>query len=139
LRIYLKPGGVVVKHRGLWSPRREFESLPGYFCPGVNSYFFQLDSHGFASPRADFLRNKLYIKLQHLYNVSHYIIFEANVLEKSLALELNSKLLKTLLKNHKSWEKDRELTKIVNKMERGKNLQKNEFSRVYWMIWKRGH
>ena len=26
----LKPGGVVVKHWGLWSPRREFESLPGY-------------------------------------------------------------------------------------------------------------
>jgi hypothetical protein len=26
----LKPGGVAVKHRGLWSPRREFESLPGY-------------------------------------------------------------------------------------------------------------
>ena len=27
----LKPGGVVAKHWGLWSPRREFESLPGYF------------------------------------------------------------------------------------------------------------
>ena len=25
-----EPGGVAVKHRGLWSPRREFESLPGY-------------------------------------------------------------------------------------------------------------
>ena len=25
-----EPGGVVVKHRGLWSLRREFESLPGY-------------------------------------------------------------------------------------------------------------
>jgi hypothetical protein len=73
------------------------------------------------------------------YNVSYYIIFEANVLEKSLALELNGKLLKPLLKNHKSWEKDRELTKIVNKMEKGKNLKKKEFARVYWMIWKRGH
>jgi hypothetical protein len=60
-------------------------------------------------------------------------------LEKSWALELNGKLLKTLLENHKSWEKDRELTKIVNKMEKGKNLKKKEFSRVYWMIWKRGH
>ena len=29
--LVLKPGGVVVKHRGLWSPRREFESLPGYY------------------------------------------------------------------------------------------------------------
>jgi hypothetical protein len=87
----------------------------------------------------DFMRNKLYIKLQSSYNVSHYIIFEANVLEKSLALELNSKLLKTLLENRRSWEKDRELTKIVNKMEKGKNLKKKEFSRVYWMIWKRGH
>ena len=27
----LEPGGVAVKHRGLWSPRREFESLPGYY------------------------------------------------------------------------------------------------------------
>ena len=26
----LEPGGVAAKHRGLWSPRREFESLPGY-------------------------------------------------------------------------------------------------------------
>jgi hypothetical protein len=55
-------------------------------------------------------------------------------LEKSLALELNSKLLKTLLDNNKSWEKDREPTKIVNKMEKGKNLKKKEFSRVYWLI-----
>ena len=27
----LEPGGVAAKHRGLWSPRREFESLPGYY------------------------------------------------------------------------------------------------------------
>jgi hypothetical protein len=45
----LKPGGVVVKHRGLWSLRREFESLPGYFCPGVNSYFFHSEIRGFLS------------------------------------------------------------------------------------------
>ena len=25
-----KPGGVVVKHSGLWTRRQEFESLPGY-------------------------------------------------------------------------------------------------------------
>ena len=60
-------------------------------------------------------------------------------MEKSLALELNNKLLETLLENNKSWEKDRELTKIVNKMEKGKSLEKKEFSRVYWLIWKRGH
>src|SRR4030067_2002947 len=42
-----QPGGVVVKHSGLWTRRRESESLPGYFCPGVNSYFFQFDFHGF--------------------------------------------------------------------------------------------
>ena len=28
----MKPGGVVVKHSGLWTRRREFESLPGYFA-----------------------------------------------------------------------------------------------------------
>ena len=27
-----QPGGVVVKHSGLWTRRREFESLPGYYC-----------------------------------------------------------------------------------------------------------
>ena len=26
----MKPGGVVVKHCGLWTRRREFESPPGY-------------------------------------------------------------------------------------------------------------
>ncbi len=26
----VQPGGVVVKHSGLWTHRREFESLPGY-------------------------------------------------------------------------------------------------------------
>jgi hypothetical protein len=26
----VQPGGVVVKHSGLWTRRREFESLPGY-------------------------------------------------------------------------------------------------------------
>jgi hypothetical protein len=30
-KIPSKPGGVVVKHSGLWTRRREFESLPGYF------------------------------------------------------------------------------------------------------------
>jgi hypothetical protein len=25
-----QPGGVVVKHSGLWTRRQEFESLPGY-------------------------------------------------------------------------------------------------------------
>jgi hypothetical protein len=29
----LKPGGVAVKHSGLWTRRREFESLPGYINP----------------------------------------------------------------------------------------------------------
>jgi hypothetical protein len=43
----VQPGGVVVKHSGLWTHRREFESPPGYFFPGVNSYFFDLDSHKF--------------------------------------------------------------------------------------------
>ena len=43
----IEPGGVAAKHRGLWSPRREFESLPGYYCPGVNSYFFRVDFRGF--------------------------------------------------------------------------------------------
>src|SRR3972149_11927181 len=31
----VKPGGVVVKHSGLWTRRREFESLPGYLSQTV--------------------------------------------------------------------------------------------------------
>ena len=42
-----KPGGAVVKHSGLWTHRREFESLPGYHCLSDNSYFFEADFHGF--------------------------------------------------------------------------------------------
>ena len=29
----MQPGGVVAKHSGLWTRRREFESLPGYSFP----------------------------------------------------------------------------------------------------------
>src|SRR3972149_11372271 len=32
-----EPGGVAAKHRGLWSPRREFESLPGYSTSVTNA------------------------------------------------------------------------------------------------------
>ena len=31
--VHTKPGGVVAKHSGLWTRRREFESLPGYHFP----------------------------------------------------------------------------------------------------------
>ncbi len=34
-----KPGGVVVKHSGLWTRRREFESLPGYLIHLANRQF----------------------------------------------------------------------------------------------------
>ncbi len=42
-----QPGGVVVKHSGLWTRRREFESLPGYFRSDVNSHFFQFEFREF--------------------------------------------------------------------------------------------
>jgi hypothetical protein len=35
----LKPGGVAVKHIGLWTRRREFESLPGYINPSQVATF----------------------------------------------------------------------------------------------------
>jgi hypothetical protein len=38
--VHREPGGVVAKHRGLWSPRREFESLPGYIA--TNQVFLNL-------------------------------------------------------------------------------------------------
>jgi len=60
-------------------------------------------------------------------------------LENTLELELNSRILKTFTKTHKNWENDKQLAKIVKKIEKGKNLKKKEFSKVYWAIWKKGY
>jgi hypothetical protein len=49
----VQPGGVVVKHSGLWTRRREFESLPGYFPLALNLYKSEWRTGG--SPFSHFL------------------------------------------------------------------------------------
>ena len=43
---------------------------------------------------------------------------------------LNSRFL-SALKAHKNWEKDKLFAKIVKKLEKGKNLNQAEFTKVY--------
>jgi hypothetical protein len=50
---------------------------------------------------------------------------------------LNTRFLKALKKTCKTWENDKEFSKIVKKMEKGKNLKKKEFARVYCILWER--
>jgi len=47
---------------------------------------------------------------------------------------LNSKFLRALKKTRSTWYNDKQLTKIIQKMERGKNLKRKEFDKVYWHI-----
>ncbi len=46
--------------------------------------------------------------------------------------------LKVILKNRDDWKYDKEFAKIVEKMQKGKNLKKNEFAKVHWFIWEKG-
>jgi hypothetical protein len=48
-------------------------------------------------------------------------------------------LLRTILLNRERWKYNREFAKIVEKMQRGKNLEKKEFSKIHWFIWDIGH
>ena len=52
---------------------------------------------------------------------------------------ITDRFLETLKKNQTNWQNDKELVKIVKKMEKGKNLKKNEFSKVQSILWKIGH
>ena len=51
---------------------------------------------------------------------------------------LTSKFLRTLRKTHANWESDKQFTKIIKKMEKGKNLKRKEFDKVYFLIRERG-
>jgi hypothetical protein len=62
-----------------------------------------------------------------------------NYQEVFLAHEpITDRFLETLRKYHTNWQNDKELVKIVKKMEKGKNLKKKEFSRVQSVLWKIG-
>ena len=43
-----------------------------------------------------------------------------------------------LVKNHEKWKHNKEFAKIVEKMQRGKQLKKKEFAKIHWFIWEKG-
>jgi len=47
---------------------------------------------------------------------------------------LNAKFLRALEKTRILWDNDKQLTKIVQKMQKGKNLKRKEFDKVYFYI-----
>ena len=47
---------------------------------------------------------------------------------------LNAKFLRALEKTRILWDNDKQLTKIVQKMQKGKNLKRKEFDKVYFHI-----
>jgi hypothetical protein len=52
---------------------------------------------------------------------------------------ITNRFLEALRKNETNWQDNREFVKIIKKMEEGKNLEKKEFSKVQWILWKIGH
>jgi hypothetical protein len=50
----------------------------------------------------------------------------------------NARFLNVVLKNRENWKHDKEFTKIVEKMQKGKNLKKKEFAKIHWFIWEKG-
>jgi len=43
-----------------------------------------------------------------------------------------------MLKNRENWKHNKEFTKIVEKMQKGRNLKKKEFAKIHWFIWEKG-
>ena len=50
----------------------------------------------------------------------------------------NARFLNVIMKNRKDWKYNKEFAKIVEKMQKGKNLKKKEFSKIHWFIWEKG-
>ncbi len=51
----------------------------------------------------------------------------------------NILFLNALKKTRTTWAKDKDFCKIVEKMEKGKNLKKKEFAKIHWFLWEKGH
>lgn len=51
---------------------------------------------------------------------------------------MRSRFLVVLKKTRKEWNNDKKFGKLFKKMEKGKNLKKDEFSRLYFMLRDRG-
>jgi hypothetical protein len=52
---------------------------------------------------------------------------------------MTNRFLETLRRNKKKWQNNKEFVKIVEKMQNGKNLKREEFSKVQWLFWEIGH
>ncbi len=52
---------------------------------------------------------------------------------------MTNRFLETLRRNQKKWQNNKEFVKIVEKMQNGKNLKHEEFSKVQWLFWEIGH
>lgn len=48
------------------------------------------------------------------------------------------RFLETLRNNKSNWQNDKAFAKIIKKLEEGKDLNKEEFSKIYWLLWKIG-
>jgi len=55
-----------------------------------------------------------------------------------LIAEQNALVLKAVIKNRKDWQYDKDFSKIVEKMKKGKKLKKKEFSKIHWFLWEKG-
>jgi hypothetical protein len=55
-----------------------------------------------------------------------------------LEQELSNSFLNAVIKTRKSWNNDKQFKKIVEKMEKGKNLKRKEFEKVYSMLREQG-
>jgi hypothetical protein len=49
-----------------------------------------------------------------------------------------SKFLSALEKTRPNWESEKQFTRILKKMEKGKNLKKKEFEKLYFILRERG-
>jgi len=52
--------------------------------------------------------------------------------------ELVSSFLSAVIKTRKSWNNDKQFQKIVEKMEKGENLKRKEFEKVYSILREQG-
>jgi hypothetical protein len=51
---------------------------------------------------------------------------------------IRSRFLAALIKIRPSWENEKQFTKILSKMEKGKDLKKKEFDKIYCILREQG-
>ncbi len=51
----------------------------------------------------------------------------------------NTRFLNAILNIRPNWEHDKEMVKIVKKMEKGKSLKRKEFAKIHWTLWEMEH